>query len=156
MIRYIINPKQLTKKSLELAKVFCKVSGYKVNPEKSFVFLYTSMGFPGGTSGEKPTCQCRRCKRTRLDPWIGKIPWRRAWQPTPVSLPGESHGQRNLATVHRMAQSQIRLKRLSTHTYTNNEQSKNKIKKTIPFTISSKTTEYLGIYVSKQIVRPVY
>jgi len=41
------------------------------------------------------------------------------------------------------------------HTYTNNEQSKNKIKKTIPFTISSKTTEYLGIYVSKQIVRPV-
>ena len=30
-------------------------------------------------------------------PWVGKIPWRRAWQPTPVFLPGESHGQRNLA-----------------------------------------------------------
>ena len=30
------------------------------------------------------------------DPWVGKIPWRRAWQPTPVLLPGESHGQRSL------------------------------------------------------------
>ena len=29
--------------------------------------------------------------------WVGKIPWRRAWQSTPVILPGESHGQRNLA-----------------------------------------------------------
>ena len=31
-----------------------------------------------------------------LIPWIGKFPWRRAWQPTPVFLPGESHGQRSL------------------------------------------------------------
>ena len=35
-------------------------------------------------------------QETRFDPWVGKIPWRRAWQPTPVSLPGESHGQRSL------------------------------------------------------------
>ena len=39
---------------------------------------------------------CLHCGRPRFDPWIGKIPWRRAWQPTPVFLPGESHGQRNL------------------------------------------------------------
>ena len=31
-----------------------------------------------------------------FDPWVGKISWRRAWQPTPVFLPGESHGQRSL------------------------------------------------------------
>ena len=31
-----------------------------------------------------------------LSPWVGKIPWRRAWQPTPVFVPGESHGQRSL------------------------------------------------------------
>ena len=31
-------------------------------------------------------------QETWLDPWVGKIPWRRAWQPTPVFLPGESHG----------------------------------------------------------------
>ena len=51
--------------------------------------------FPGGTSGEEPTCQCKRHKTCRLDPWVRKIPWRRAWQPTPVFLPGESHGQRS-------------------------------------------------------------
>ena len=34
--------------------------------------------------------------RLRFDPWVGKIPWRRVWQPTPVFLPGESHGQRSL------------------------------------------------------------
>ena len=37
-----------------------------------------------------------RCKRLGLDPYIGKIAWRRAWQPTPAFLPGESHGQRSL------------------------------------------------------------
>ena len=31
-----------------------------------------------------------------FDPWVGKIPWRRKWQPTPVFLPGKSHGQRGL------------------------------------------------------------
>ena len=35
-------------------------------------------------------------KRCGFDPWVGKIPWRRAWQPTPVFLPRESHGQRSL------------------------------------------------------------
>ena len=40
-------------------------------------------------------CQCRRC---RFDPWVGKISWRRAQQPTRVFLPGEFHGQRSLAS----------------------------------------------------------
>ena len=35
--------------------------------------------------------------RLGFDPWVRKIPWRRVWQPTPVLLPGESHGQRRLA-----------------------------------------------------------
>ena len=39
----------------------------------------------------------RRLKRYGFDPWVRKIPWRRAWQPTSVFLPGESHGQRSLA-----------------------------------------------------------
>ena len=34
----------------------------------------------------------------RFDPWVGKIPWRRAWQCTPVFLLGESHGQRSLGS----------------------------------------------------------
>ena len=54
-------------------------------------------GFPGGTSGKEPVCQCRRERRSEFDPWMGKIPWRRAWQPTPVFLSGEFYGQRRLA-----------------------------------------------------------
>ena len=55
------------------------------------------LGFPGGTSGKEPACQCRRRKRRGFHSWVGKMPWRRARQPTPVSLPGESHGERSLA-----------------------------------------------------------
>jgi len=54
-------------------------------------------GFPGGAGGKEPTCQWRRCKRPGFNPWVGKIPWRRAWQPTPGFLLGESHGQGSLA-----------------------------------------------------------
>ena len=59
------------------------------------VNLHFTKGFPGGTSGKELACQCRRCKRHGLDPWVGKIPQRRKWQPTPVLLPGKSHGQRS-------------------------------------------------------------
>ena len=48
-------------------------------------------------SAKEPACQCQRCKSRGSDPWVGKIFWRRKWQPTPVFLPGESHGQRSLA-----------------------------------------------------------
>ena len=51
---------------------------------------------PWWCSGRETACQCRSCKRHRFNPWVGKIPWRRKWQPTPVLLPGESHGQRSL------------------------------------------------------------
>ena len=51
-------------------------------------------GLPRWLSGEE---SARQCRRPRFDPWVRKIPWRRAWQPSPVFLPGESHGQRSLA-----------------------------------------------------------
>ena len=54
-------------------------------------------GFPGGSSGKESVCKCRRHKRCQLDPWVGKIPWSRKWQPTPVFLPRKSNGQRSLA-----------------------------------------------------------
>ena len=55
------------------------------------------MGFPGGASGKEPACQCKGWKRCGFDPWVGKIPWRRTWQPTSICLPGESYRQRSLA-----------------------------------------------------------
>ena len=63
---------------------------------KYYSDIYFTLGFPGGTGGKEPACQCRRHKRNGFKPWVGKMPWRRKWQPTPVSLPGESHGQRSL------------------------------------------------------------
>ena len=47
--------------------------------------------------GKEISLQGRRQGRCRFDPWVGKILWRRKWQPTPVFLPGKSHEQRSLA-----------------------------------------------------------
>ena len=54
------------------------------------------MGFPGGSGGEASACTAEIClqyTRPGFSPWVGKILWRREWQPTPVFLPGRSHGQ---------------------------------------------------------------
>ena len=47
---------------------------------------------------KNPPAKCRRHKRQRFDPWVGKIPWRRAWPLSPVFLSGELHGQRLLVS----------------------------------------------------------
>ena len=54
-------------------------------------------GRPSGTRGKEFAFQSRRHKRRRFNPWVRKIPWSRKWQPTPVFLPGKSHGERSLA-----------------------------------------------------------
>ena len=57
-------------------------------------------------------------KRCGFDPWVRKIPWRREWQPTPVFLPGKSHGQRSLVGYSSWGHSELdTTERLSTHTY---------------------------------------
>ena len=60
----------------------------------SIYFCTNILGFPNGTNGKESACQWRRHKIHGFYLWVGKIPWRRAWQPTPVFLPGASHGQR--------------------------------------------------------------
>ena len=47
-------------------------------------------------------------KQSKFDPWISKIPWRRKWQPTPVFLPGKSHGQGSLAGHSAQGQERVR------------------------------------------------
>ena len=56
------------------------------------------IGLPRWLSCKETACQCRR---HRFNPWVRKIPWRRKWQPTPVFLPGEPHGQRRLGGYSR-------------------------------------------------------
>ena len=81
----------------------------------------TNGGLPRWLSGKEPACQSRRYKRLGFNPWVRKIPWWRKWQPTPVFLPGKSHGKRNLAGYSPWGhKSRTRLKWLSTHTHITN------------------------------------
>ena len=73
--------------------------------QKKNLYILKIKGCPGSTVIKISACQCTRC---RFDPWVRKIPWRRKWQPTPVFLPGESHGQRIWwATVPGVAESDM-------------------------------------------------
>ena len=72
------------------------------------------IGLPWWLSGKESACQHRI---HRFNPWVRKILWRREWQPTPVFLPGDFHGQRNLAGYSLwVAKSQIWLTNTSTFT----------------------------------------
>ena len=67
-----------------------------------YFHLFASMGFYAHlwtslvTSGKESSCQCRRQRIHEFDPWVGKIPGRREWQPTPLFLPEKYHEQRSL------------------------------------------------------------
>ena len=76
------------KQSLGKCKIKTKSMKYQ--------FLLIKGGLARWYTDKESTCQCRRCKRWGFEPWVGKIPWRRKWQPTPVFLPGKFHGQKNL------------------------------------------------------------
>ena len=62
-------------------------------------------GLPGCLSGKESPCQCRRCG---FDPQVGKISWRRKWQPTLVFSPGKSHGQRSLSGYRPWGRKRVR------------------------------------------------
>ena len=88
--------------------------GLEIGWEKSLTAF--PHGFPGGARCKEPDCQCRRHKRHGFDLWVGKISWRRSWQPTPVFLPSnpkEKGAWR--AAVHVVTKSWMWLKQLSTH-----------------------------------------
>ena len=64
-----------------------------------FRMAYWFYGFPRWPSGKESTCQYRRCKKHRFEPWVSKILWGRKWQPTPVFLPEKFQGQRAWWTI---------------------------------------------------------
>ena len=69
-------------------------AGLLIRLARVHVLLTGTMGYPGGSDGKESACQCRQ---PGFDPWVG-----RAQQPTPVFLPGESHGQRSLVGSQRI------------------------------------------------------
>ena len=73
--------------------------------------LWVLWGLPRCLSSKEFAFQWRRHRRHGFHPWVEKIPWRRKGQPTPVFLPGESHGQRSLrGTLHEVRKSRTRLR----------------------------------------------
>ena len=65
-----------------------------VHTYKHLLVFTETLELPMRLSGKKSACQCR----CGFHPWVGTIPWRREWQPTPILLPEKSHGQRSLAS----------------------------------------------------------
>jgi len=69
---------------------------FLVSQSRGSLHLNKSLALLGASFVAQSVKICLQCRRAEFDPWVGKIPWRRKWQPTPVSLPGKSHGQRSL------------------------------------------------------------
>ena len=63
------------------------------NAKGNYPKVNSIMGFPAGTGGKEHACQCKKQKKHGFNPWIGKIPWRRAWLQTLVFLLEECQGQ---------------------------------------------------------------
>ena len=74
-------------------KIFVYIQAIYIYKAHFSPCIYVKMGFPGG-SVAKNLSACRNHRRLMFCPWVRKLPWRRAWQLTPVFLPGESHRQR--------------------------------------------------------------
>ena len=94
-------------KEMQLASFFSVMTSF-------LLWASTHLGFPGDSDGKESACNARD---PRFDPWVGKTTWRRAWQPTPVFLPGESHGQRSLVGYSPWGHKESNMTEwLSTHT----------------------------------------
>ena len=93
------------------------LQGVRQDWDFTFTFTYIPLGFPGGASGKDPACQYRRQKRHEFHLWVRKIPRRKKWQPTPVFLPGTSHGQRRLVHYSSWGHKRIGLDWVAEHTH---------------------------------------
>ena len=88
-----IRSSTLTETRMAAKSLGGKENNFNIRMVASFRAL---MGFPSG-SMVRIRLQCKSHRRQGFDSWVRKIPWRKKWQPTPVLLPGDSHGQRSQA-----------------------------------------------------------
>ena len=93
----------------------------KHNLTKTDLTSGKKLGLPRWHGGKECACQSRRHKWRGFSHWVGKIPWRRKWQPTPVFLPGEFHGQRCLVvySLWDCKESDMTKHTHNTHTHSN-------------------------------------
>ena len=92
----------------------------KLNSQSCFfMYLDRCLGFPGDSVIKNPPANAGDSRIAGSIPGSGRSPWRRSWQPTPVFLPGESHGQKNLAGYSPWGHKESdTTEQLSTHTDT--------------------------------------
>ena len=74
------------------------------------------LGFPGGSGVKNPPASAGDLKRCGFNPWVWKVPWSRAWQPTPVFLPRESLGQRSLECYNPQGHKELDMTEAIQHT----------------------------------------
>ena len=85
---------QLSHPYMTTGKIIALTRRTFVDKVMSLLFnMLSRLDFPGGSDGK---AFCLQCRRPGFNPCFRKIPWRRNWQPTPVFLPGKSHGRRSL------------------------------------------------------------
>ena len=110
--------RQIRKILIHKKRILKKLKDPQKKKKKKDLFYF--LVFPGSASSEEPTCQCRRHRRWGFNPREGKIPWRRAWQPTPVFSLGESHGQTSLTGYSSWGCKESDMTEVTWHAHTGN------------------------------------
>ena len=82
------------------------------------LILFQEEGLPQWLSSKESTCNAGAAERCGFDPWVMKIPWRRAWQPIPIFLPGRPHRQRSLVGYTSCGHKRLRYAEATQHVYT--------------------------------------
>ena len=95
MVRSTLSTKKLFAGVLDRSENWISLV-HSFGKDKIFGYLLGYNGLPWWLRWERI---CLQSRRPRFDPSVRKIPWRREWQPNPVFLPGESHGQRSQASL---------------------------------------------------------
>ena len=103
--------------------------------------MYT--GFPDGTRGKEPSCDAGDAGDMGLIPGSGTIPWRRAWQPTPVILLGKSHGECSLAGCGPWGHEELDMTTVTEHTHVQCFFRHNAIAYLIDYTVQCKYYFYM-------------
>ena len=132
---------QLVKNPPAMQETLVRFLAGEVPLEKDRLPTPVFFSFAGGLAGKESACHVGR---PGFNPWAGKIPWRRAWQLTPVFLPGKSPWTEEPSGLHSWAHKESNTtERLNTHTHTHNG-----LSQLLEFTFPSLPVSIFPFYLS--------
>ena len=94
-----------------------QISEWKCDSGKELDTMHC-FGLPRWLGGKESDCQCRRCRRLHVDPWVKKITLRKKWQPIPIFLPGKFHEQGSLVSYSQWGHKRVGRDWATESTYT--------------------------------------